>query len=65
MLAWTRDHLHRWRVLAVDLARSDDRHGHRGRIHRAHRPWSLIKAAVAAKVLPLAWKVYFTNTSKY
>jgi biotin transport system substrate-specific component len=31
----------------------------------AHIGLDLIKAAVAAKVLPLAWKVYFTKTNKY
>ncbi len=31
----------------------------------AHVGLDLVKAAVAAKVLPLAWKVYFPNTSKY
>jgi hypothetical protein len=31
----------------------------------AHIGLDLVKAAVAAKVLPLAWKVYFPNTSKY
>lgn len=30
-----------------------------------HIALDLVKAAVAAKVLPLAWKVYFPNTNKY
>ena len=61
----TRDHLHRRRVLAVDACRA-----RRSRPPSPPDSWphiglDLIKAAVAAKVLPLAWKVYFPNTSKY